>query len=117
MAIAHLDAGREQVRFCGVGNISADIVTREQASQSLVSQNGTVGFQLGRVTEFTYPWPQGAVLIMHSDGLATRWRLDSYPGLLTRDAALIAGVLYRDFTRGRDDVTVVSVRTASEGWS
>ena len=48
--------------------------------------------------------------MMHSDGLQSHWRLDRYPGLAQRDAALIAAVLYRDFTRGRDDVSVVVQR-------
>jgi hypothetical protein len=50
---------------------------------------------------------------MHSDGLLTNWSLDAYPGLLTRHPALIAGVMYRDFRRGRDDVTVLAVRRAA----
>ena len=33
-----------------------------------------------------------------------------YPGLAQRPPALIAGVLYRDFSRRRDDVTVVVAR-------
>jgi hypothetical protein len=49
----------------------------------------------------------GFLLVMHSDGLATHWNLDQYPGLVGRRPSLIAGVLYRDFARGRDDVTVV----------
>jgi hypothetical protein len=44
---------------------------------------------------------------MASDGLGTHWDLDAYPGLRRRRAATIAGILYRDFTRRRDDVTVV----------
>ena len=44
---------------------------------------------------------------MHSDGLGTHWDLASYPGLRTRHPSVIAGVLYRDFSRRRDDVTVV----------
>jgi hypothetical protein len=32
--------------------------------------------------------------------------------LLERHPSLIAGVLYRDYARGRDDVTVVLVREA-----
>ena len=44
---------------------------------------------------------------MHSDGLATRWSLDAYPGLQRRHPGLVAGVLYRDYSRGRDDVTVL----------
>jgi len=43
---------------------------------------------------------------MHSDGLQTRWDLAKYPGLWRRHPGVIAGVLYRDFRRGRDDVTI-----------
>jgi hypothetical protein len=61
---------------------------------------------------FTYPWSPDAVVVLHSDGLQTRWRLDAYPGLTRRHPSLIAGVLYRDFARGRDDVTVLVVAAA-----
>jgi hypothetical protein len=44
---------------------------------------------------------------MHSDGLGTQWRLERYPGLIQKHPSLIAGVLYRDFNRERDDVTVL----------
>jgi hypothetical protein len=47
---------------------------------------------------------------MHSDGLATQWQLDRYLGLASRHPGLVAGVLYRDFKRDRDDVTVVAIR-------
>jgi hypothetical protein len=73
----------------------------------MVSQNGTAGSEVRRVTEFTYPWSETALLIMHSDGLFTRWDLSLYPGLVARDPSLVAGVLYRDFSRGADDLTVV----------
>ena len=49
----------------------------------------------------------GALFIMHSDGLGTSWNAAEYPELERQDPALIAGVLYRDFTRRRDDTTVV----------
>jgi hypothetical protein len=47
---------------------------------------------------------------MHSDGLGSRFDLADYPGLRARDPSLIAGVLYRDHARGRDDVTVAVLR-------
>lgn len=50
------------------------------------------------------------MLVMHSDGLGTRWSLDHYPGLKAAHPALIAAVLYRDFCRERDDVTVLVIR-------
>ena len=49
---------------------------------------------------------------MNSDGLVTNWRLNPYPGLAQKDPALVAAVLYRDFSRGRDDVAILVVKEA-----
>ncbi|HEY7514969.1 MAG TPA: serine/threonine protein kinase, partial [Vicinamibacteria bacterium] len=78
--------------------------------QHLVSMNGTLGHSVARVREFSHPWPVGGLVVLHSDGLLSRWSLDDYPGLFRRDPSLIAGVLYRDWSRGRDDVTVMVAR-------
>ena len=80
----------------------------------MASRTGTVGHAVRKIQEFTYPWPPGAHLVMHSDGLATGWSLDRYPGLMRRHPSLIAGVLYRDYSRGRDDVTVLVARMQRE---
>lgn len=107
--VVEVSLANRQVCCAGVGNISGTIFAAG-ASRSLVSHNGTVGHAVRKVQEFVYPFPPGALLVLQSDGLATSWRLDQYPGLAFRDPALIAGVLYRDFKRGRDDVTVVAAR-------
>jgi anti-sigma regulatory factor (Ser/Thr protein kinase) len=114
VAVAEIDPAQEILRFAGVGNISGAICTTD-SDRRMVSYNGTVGHELRKVQEFTYPFPKGALLVMHSDGLSARWSLDSYPGLAVRDPALIAGVLYRDFRRERDDVTVLVLRDGQEG--
>ena len=49
----------------------------------------------------------GGVVVLHSDGLKTRWHLDDYPGLAQRHPALIAGMLFRDHRRPHDDCSVV----------
>ena len=109
VAIALIDFEHQTVCFAGVGNIAATILSTE-GNRSLVSHNGTVGHEVRKIQEFIYPWPKGGLLVMHSDGLGTHWRLDRYPGLIARHPSLIAGVLYRDFNRGRDDVTVLVAR-------
>jgi len=109
LAIAEVDVERLTVRFAGVGNISGTIFSPEK-SNSMVSYNGTVGHEVRKIQEFVYQWPKGGLLVMHSDGLGTQWRLDRYPGLVAKHPSLIAGVLYRDFNRGRDDVTVLVAR-------
>jgi hypothetical protein len=105
VAIAEVDFAARAVRYAGVGNVSGAILAGGRTRQ-MVSHNGTLGLEARRVQEFVYPFPPGARLVMHSDGLATHWRADAYPGLWHRNPSLVAGVLYRDFTRGRDDVTV-----------
>ncbi|HET7828491.1 MAG TPA: SpoIIE family protein phosphatase [Candidatus Limnocylindrales bacterium] len=114
IAIAELDAEAQRLRFIGVGNIVAAVSAPPSASgatqRNLVSHPGTVGHEIRRVQEFVDDWPRGATLVLHSDGARARWSLASYPGIANRDPAVIAGVLYRDFSRGTDDVTVVALR-------
>ena len=111
LAVAEIDWAQQSLRYCGIGNISGTIITGDSL-RHLVSYNGTAGHEARKVVEFTYPWSANALLIMHSDGLMTRWNLQAYPGLLQRHPSLIAGVLYRDFVRGRDDVTVLAAKGA-----
>lgn len=111
VATAFIPPGQRSIRFSGVGNISAFIVERG-ASKTLVSHNGIVGHSARRIQEFEYAWPAGALLIMHSDGVSGRWNLDDYPGLISRDPSIIAAVLYRDYTRRRDDSLVVVARAS-----
>jgi anti-sigma regulatory factor (Ser/Thr protein kinase) len=99
-----------RVSYAGVGNISGNLVA-PGASQGLVSHNGTLGLGQRRTQQFEYRHGAGAVLVMHSDGMSARWDLRSRADLLARHPAIIAGVLYRDHTRGRDDATVLVVPT------
>lgn len=109
VAVADVDLETRVVRFAGLGNISARLVG-EGRVRHLVSHNGTAGHAARQIDEFTYPWAARDLLIMHSDGLASQRDLDGYPGLADRHPSLVAAVLYRDFTRGRDDVAVVVAR-------
>jgi anti-sigma regulatory factor (Ser/Thr protein kinase) len=112
LAVADLDLRKRVLRFVGVGNIAGSIIGPD-GSKSLVSHNGTVGHEMRRTAEFVYPFPFGSTLLLMTDGISTQARLDAYPGLVQRHPALIAGVLYRDFFRGRDDATVLVVRPLS----
>ena len=114
-AIVEIEPGVQRLRFAGVGNCAGSIhdPRSDKRPQGLASHNGTVGAQLPRVNEFNHAWPADGLLVMHTDGLATRWNLDDYPGLAVRHPSLIAAVLYRDFSRHRDDVTVLAFATRS----
>jgi anti-sigma regulatory factor (Ser/Thr protein kinase) len=112
VAVCAVEQGEHLCRFAGIGNITCAVIAQAK-SRHLVSHNGIVGHSMRKVQEFTTPWPEAAILVMHSDGLATQWDLEGYPGLSARHASLVAGVLYRDFARGSDDVTVVVAKQKS----
>ena len=113
VAAAYLDPDRACVDFAGIGNISG-VVRSDATSKRMVSHNGTAGQAAHRFHGFSYEWPAHAVVVLHSDGLATHWTPDAFPGLLRRHPSLVAAALHRDFARGRDDVTVIVARRGSE---
>lgn len=109
--IAEIRPREGKMTFAGVGNISAVLVSPAK-SQSLVSHNGTLGSVAARIQPFHFEWTPESVLILHSDGLQTRWDLSNYAGVLSRHPAIIGGALLRDFRRQRDDASVVVVKAA-----
>lgn len=103
-----------EIAFAGVGNIAACLWEGADAPRkTMVSHNGIVGHNIARSQEYRYPWPPGALLIAHSDGLESRWDVGRFPGLAACHASIIAAVLYREHSRKRDDVVVVVVRKRS----
>jgi anti-sigma regulatory factor (Ser/Thr protein kinase) len=115
LSMTVVDTKARTVRFSGVGNVDGRIVSNDPAHY-LAPQGGIVGHTMPVPRASDAPWPPGSRLVMHSDGVSSRWRMDAYPGLLLAHPALVAGVLYRDFGRERDDATVVVLadQSASE---
>lgn len=113
---ARLDAAAGTLRWSGVGNIAGLLYEPDAPkARRFVSHNGTLGHGADRIQAFDHACPPGSLLVAHSDGVATSWSLDDYPGLATRHPAVVAGVLHRDHRRGRDDATVVVVRVGGAG--
>jgi anti-sigma regulatory factor (Ser/Thr protein kinase) len=110
-AVIHVRRQAPTFTFAGVGNVTA-VVSIAGTQRHVISSNGTLGHSAAAFRSFEYPWASDAVLIVHTDGLGSHWAIDRYPGLLVRHPSIIAAVLYRDFSRQRDDVTVLVAREA-----
>lgn len=108
VAVSAIDLDHGRVTFSGLGNIGAAVLADGHV-RHLMSHTGTAGHAARKIDAHTYAWPDNSLLVQHTDGLASHWTLESYPGLSARHPSLVAGVLYRDFKRGRDDVAVLVV--------
>ena len=109
LAVAELDPAGAVLRFAGLGNIAASVIADDRR-RGLVSLPGIAGHQRQRIREYDYPFAPGARLVMHSDGVADRWQLDDYPGLLERSPLLLAATVLRDAGVRRDDACVLVAR-------
>ncbi|HZF92349.1 ATP-binding SpoIIE family protein phosphatase [Streptomyces sp.] len=110
VAVAQLDTGARALRFAGVGNAGARLRTAD-GWQPLISHPGIVGAAFpATVPVQQVPWTEDSLLVLHSDGLPSRWTPPDDPHLLTRDPALIAAVVLRDAgsaaSPARDDTSV-----------
>lgn len=114
LAVARIQGEPRKVHYAGFGDISGRVLS-SGGSLSCVSKPGIAGEKIPSPQVYTYEWDRTSLLIMHSDGLTSRWDVSAYPGLDARHPTVIAAVLYRDHKRGNDDVTVVALREAAGG--
>lgn len=105
-----MDRETGRIRFAGAGNILGRVISGI-GDRTLVSQNGTAGVQVRTVQEQEMDWPAHALVILHSDGVQSRWQFDDAT-VLQRDPAIVAAFVIWKFSRGRDDATVVVIRRA-----
>ena len=105
VSIARFDPAIRKIVFSGIGNIAGVLVAAGETKR-MVSMAGTAGFNARKIQSFDYAFERG-LAILHSDGLASSWTIDRYPNLTALHPSLIAAILYRDFTRHRDDATVL----------
>jgi anti-sigma regulatory factor (Ser/Thr protein kinase) len=113
VAVARLDRGTRVARFSGIGNIAAAVLGETGPGRHMVSDHGIAGQTSRAPREYEYPLPPRFSVVLHSDGITARWKLEAYPGLMRRHPMIAAGVLFRDFRRPNDDATVVVLREAA----
>jgi anti-sigma regulatory factor (Ser/Thr protein kinase) len=109
VAVADLDLERRAVRFAGLGNIAATVVA-DGRKNGMVSVPGIAGYQARTIKTFDYSLPEGATVVLHSDGLTERWSPEDRIRLFNREPLLIAATLLRDAGVRKDDAGVLVAR-------
>ncbi|MFD3517563.1 hypothetical protein [Streptomyces sp. NPDC058657] len=92
---------------CSVGNVRTQAVGYDRVHSRLTGQPGVVGWNMPQPRVQRIRVPARATLVVHSDGIDSRWTHDPSPFLLRLPPPLLAASLAHDFRRSRDDATVV----------
>jgi anti-sigma regulatory factor (Ser/Thr protein kinase) len=95
--------------FAGLGNIAGWVLAGETRS-ALVSLPGIAGHQARAFRQQECTLPEGAAVVLHSDGLTSRWDTRSLPGLAASDALVMAAALLGDAAVRRDDASVLVLK-------
>lgn len=113
VSIARFDPVSHKVAFAGVGNVAGALAS-DGSLRRMVTMPGTAGHNARKIQSFDYPFDRGLIVLV-SDGISTHWTLARYPNVYSVHPTLVAAILYRDFSRRRDDATVVVAKRVADG--
>jgi len=86
------------------------VILADGARKSMLSVPGIAGHQAGTIRQFEYTAPPGAAVILHSDGVSSRWEARSLLGLNARDPLVVAAALLAEAGTRRDDAGVLVLK-------
>ncbi|HLJ49889.1 MAG TPA: ATP-binding protein [Bryobacteraceae bacterium] len=113
MALACVDHARAKLRVASVGNIEVRYVGGSEHFSPVV-RRGIVGLNAPEAVVTEHAWNPGSLLIMHSDGLSTRWDWNDFSDLAREAPEIIAQRLMRKLGKPDDDATVVVARSSAQ---
>lgn len=100
-----IDLAENCLTYAGVGNVEGRLCLPDR-DQRLVSYRGIVGKMVNKVRAFTLELRDGWVLIVHSDGISSRF---DTPPLDDGNWQGLADRILEGWARSTDDATVVVV--------
>jgi serine phosphatase RsbU (regulator of sigma subunit) len=113
MSIVCLDPVHAQLVYAGIGNVEG-VLCQTARQTHLVAYRGIVGANIGRVRSATLPLESGWLLVLHTDGVSTKFELPKLVADFGSDPPALAREILAGWGQSRDDATVV-VAAASVG--
>jgi len=109
MAATRIGWREESLEFASIGNIEARLFLNGKREHFLI-RRGVLGGTAPAAKSTRHDWNSEALLVLHSDGLSTQWRIDEYRELWSQPAALGAQLLLRKEGKNRDDAAIIVVK-------
>lgn len=108
MALAHFDWQTAKLKFASIGNIEAKAFSPNKIN--LPIKRGIVGRNAPQPILTEVPWTLGMMLVLHSDGLTSRWHWGEFEHLKHHSAQLLANQMYQKLHKAQDDATLLLVK-------
>jgi serine/threonine protein phosphatase PrpC len=113
MALARFDRDGTQLTFANIGNIEARVFGSVEPMNFAV-RRGIVGVNAPNPVVTQHRWQPNHVLVLHSDGVTTRWRGEDFRDLGSASASVMARRLLHALAKDDDDATVLVVKGRDE---
>lgn len=113
MSLARFDWASQTVEVGAVGNITIRFCHADTSARA-ISRRGVLGQGAGSPRVETVDWHPGSVMVLHSDGVKSRWDCDDLDFQSADTAAQVASDLLRSLAKPDDDATVLVAREAGE---
>ena len=107
MGLGRINLREKVVEQLCIGNVELQIWRGAEAEHTICF-NGTLGMRMERHHVCRYPYDPRATLVMYSDGISGKFRLDPY--LLNKTPMEIASYIFKNFNREYDDATVLVLK-------
>ncbi len=113
MALARFENNdHHNVTVASIGDISVRVFSGTKSTASL-ARRGIVGVTSLSPMITVCPWTPASTLIMHSDGVHSRWNWSDFPELTEQSADAVARRLLSALGKHEDDATVLVARSFS----
>ncbi len=109
MALARFDWPQDKLTFATVGNIETRIFNSPEPVKFVI-RRGIIGLNAPNPVVTQHHWEPSNIMVIHSDGVRTRWQWEDFPELASESATIIAQRLLQVLAKEEDDATVVVVR-------
>ena len=111
--IAMVDLESLNLTYAGVGNTSGRIFRADGTDgRSLVGANGTLGQRIRSPVEIGEAIRAGDLLVLHTDGVQSRFGTEDYPQLRVEVPTVVAKTLVTRYGRPYDDATTLVLRAS-----
>jgi serine/threonine protein phosphatase PrpC len=105
--LVRIDRVEHRLLFCGIGNAEVRIVS--EPPMHPVSLDGILGMNLRKVRNFQYSYNSLRAVVLHSDGISSRFDLSDYPLIFEQPQEVAEHILAKWGLEYDDAIIIIAV--------